>query len=72
MKVFREKYQKALKSLDVFNHHWKDIVINFIVQVPESKNLNENSTINIMMVVNKLSKQMHHESINEITILNTV
>ncbi len=45
VKISREKYQKALKSLDVLNHRWKDIVMNFIVTVSESKNLNENSTI---------------------------
>ncbi len=59
MKISKEKYQRALKSLDVLNHHWKDIVMNFIVTVSESKNLNENSTINILIVVNRLFKQVH-------------
>ncbi len=71
VKIFREKYQRALKSLDVFNHCWKDIVINFIMTVSESKNLNENSTINILIVVNKLSKQVHYEFMSEITALDT-
>ncbi len=38
VKIFREKYQKALKSLDVLNRRWKDIVMNFIMTVSESKN----------------------------------
>ena len=59
VKISKEKYQRALKSLDVLNHHWKDIVMNFIVTVSESKNLNENSTINILIVVNRLFKQVH-------------
>jgi len=71
VKISREKYQRALKSLDVLNHRWKDIVMNFIVTVSESKNLNENSTINILIVVNRLSKQVHYESMSEITALNT-
>ncbi len=71
VKISREKYQKALKSLDVFNRRWKDIVMNFIVTVSESKNLNENSTINILIVVNRLSKQVHYESMSEITALDT-
>ncbi len=71
MKIFREKYQKALKFLDVLNHRWKDIVMNFIMTVSESKNLNENSTINILIVVNRLSKQVHYESMSEITVLDT-
>ncbi len=71
VKISREKYQKALKSLDVLNHHWKDIVMNFIVTVSESKNLNENSTINILIVVNRLFKQVHYESMSEITALDT-
>ncbi len=71
VKISREKYQKALKSLDVFNRRWKDIVMNFIMTVSESKNLNENSTINILIVVNRLSKQVHYESMSEITALDT-
>ncbi len=71
VKVSREKYQRALKSLDVFNHCWKDIVMNFIMKLSESKNLNENSIINIMIVVNKLFKQVHYKFMNEITALDT-
>ena len=71
VKVSREKYQRALKSLDVFNYCWKDIVMNFIMKLSESKNLNENSIINIMIVVNKLFKQVHYEFMNEITALDT-
>ncbi len=71
VKISREKYQRALKSLDVFNRCWKDIVMNFIMTVSESKNLNENLTINILIVVNRLFKQVHYESMSEITALNT-
>jgi len=71
MKISREKYQRALKSLNVFNRRWKDIVMNFIMTVSESKNLNENLTINILIVVNRLSKQVHYKSMSEITALNT-
>jgi len=45
--------------------------MNFIVTVSESKNLNGNSTINILIVVNRLSKQVHYESMSEITALDT-
>ncbi len=71
VKIFREKYQRALKSLDILNRRWKDIVMNFIMTVSESKNLNENSMINILIVVNKLSKQVHYKSMSEITVLDT-
>ncbi len=71
VKISKEKYQKALKSLDVLNHCWKDIVMNFIMTVFKSKNLNENSTINILIVVNKLFKQVHYKSMSEITVLDT-
>ncbi len=71
VKIFREKYQRALKSLDVLNRRWKDIVMNFIMTVSESKNLNENLTINILIIVNRLSKQVHYESMSEITVLDT-
>jgi len=71
VKISKEKYQRVLKFLDILNHHWKDIVMNFIMTVSESKNLNENSTINILIVVNKLFKQVHYESMSEITVLDT-
>ncbi len=71
VKISREKYQRALKPLDVPNRRWKDIVMNFIVTVSESKDLNENSTINILIVVNRLSKQVHYEPMSEITALDT-
>jgi len=71
VKISREKYQEALKPLDVLNRRWKDIVMNFIVTVSESKNLNGNSTINILIVVNRLSKQVHYEPMSEITVLDT-
>jgi len=45
--------------------------MNFIMKLSESKNLNENSIINIMIVVNKLFKQVHYEFMNEITALDT-
>jgi len=71
VKISREKYQGALKPLDVPNRRWKDIAMNFIVTVPESKDLNENSTINILIVVNRLSKQVHYEPMSGITVLDT-
>jgi len=60
-----------LKSLDVPNRRWKDIAMNFIVTVPESKDLNENSAINILIVVDRLSKQVHYEPMSGITALDT-
>jgi len=71
VKVSREKYQGALKSLDVPNRRWKDIAMDFIVAEPESKDLNENSATNILIVVDRLSKQVHYEPMSEITALDT-
>jgi len=71
VKISREKYQGALKPLDVPNRRWKDIAMNFIVTVSESKDLNGNSAINILIVVNRLSKQVHYEPMSGITALDT-
>ena len=46
--------------------------MNFIIKLLKSKNLNENSITNIIIIINKLLKQIHHEFINEIIILNIV
>ncbi len=71
VKVSREKYQGTLKPLNILNRRWKDIAMNFIVGLSESKDLNENSVTNIMMIVNRLSKQVHYELMTGMTTLNT-
>ncbi len=45
--------------------------MDFIVTVSESKNLNGNSAINILVVVDRLSKQVHYEPMSGITALDT-
>ncbi len=67
-----KKVLKDFKVLNVFNKRWKYLIMNFIIKLLKSKNLNENSITNIIIIINKLLKQIHHEFINEIIILNIV
>jgi len=44
-------YNGFLKPIPILDQRWKDILINFIVNLPKSKGY-----INIIVVINRLSK----------------
>ena len=48
----------------------RNIFLNFIVSLLESKNLHENSIINILIIINRLFKQVHYEVMFEISVKN--
>ena len=50
-KALHEAYNGLLKLLPVLDRRWKDILIDFIVNLPKSKDYT-----NIMVVVDQLSK----------------
>ena len=66
-KLFRNKYSEALRPLFVFEVRWSNISIDFVVKFSKSKNLWEVECENMMIIVNKLSKQTHVKSIDELT-----
>ena len=47
-------YNGFLKPLPILDQRWKDILINFIVNLPKSK-----GCINIIVVIDQLSKIRH-------------
>jgi hypothetical protein len=53
-KASKERYQELLNSLSVSNRSWIDIILNFVVELSDSKEYNA-----IFMIVDRLSK-MHH------------
>ena len=60
-KASREKYNGLLKPLPVPERRWRDISVDFIVELPESQDYT-----NIMVVVDRLSKMKHFIPCNKI------
>ena len=67
VKPFHNKYSGALRPLPVPEVRWQDISIDFIVKLPKSKNIWGVECENMMVVVDRLSKQTHIEPIDELT-----
>ena len=65
-KPFRNKYSEAFRPLPVSEVRWSNISIDFVVKLPKSKNLWEVECENMMIIVNRLSKQTHVKSIDEL------
>ena len=66
-KLFRNKYSEALRFLFVSEVRWSNISIDFVIKLSKSKNLWEVKCENMMIIVNKLSKQTHVKFIDELT-----
>ena len=66
VKASREKKQGLLKPLPVPERRWRDISVDFIVELPEVRGLS-----NIMVVVDRLSKMFHTIPCGSITAPDT-
>ena len=66
-KFFRNKYFEALRFLFVLEVRWSNISIDFVIKLFKSKNLWEVKCENMMIIVNRLSKQTYVKFIDELT-----
>ena len=57
-KTFKNKYHGVLKILAVQDKKWVHISIDFIIDFPVNRNFWGNFCINIMVMVNRLSKMV--------------
>ncbi len=53
-KAVRDIYNEFLNSLSISNRSWTDIILNFVIELSESRDYNA-----VLMIINRLSK-MHH------------
>ena len=58
-KPSRLHYQGALKPLPVPERRWTDISMDFVIGLPSSPNKNGKLCTNLIVVMNRLSKQAH-------------
>ena len=65
-KYFRNKYNEMLKSLSMSKQWWFDIFVDFVIFLSLSNNLWDVICKNMMIVVNRLFKNMIYESINDL------
>jgi len=66
IKPSREKNHDMLKPNPISDRRWKDISIDFVIGLPKSLGLNDELCQNLMVVVDRLTKQVHAISINNI------
>jgi hypothetical protein len=67
IKPSRIKYQEILKPLSMPEKRWQDISIDFIKKLPRNRGFDGLSCVNIMVVVDRFSKQAHYISYRSIT-----
>jgi len=66
-KYFRNRYSGVLKSLPVPSQRWRDVSIDFVVELPPSLNMWNVECKNIMVITDRLSKDVVYEPINDLT-----
>ena len=65
-KDFRNKYFETFWFLFVFEIRWSYISIDFVIKFSKNKNLWKVKCENIMIIVNKISKQTYVKFIDEL------
>ncbi len=66
-KYFHNRYSDVLKSLSIPSQRWRDVSIDFVVELPPSLNMWNVECKNIMVITNRLSKDVVYEPINDLT-----
>ena len=72
IKYFRNHYNEKLKSLPMSKRRWIDIFIDFITMLSLNKNLWNVKCKNIMIVVDRLFKDVYYESIDDFIFVEIV
>jgi hypothetical protein len=70
-KAARDKYQELLNSLSIFDRLWTNIILDFVIELLDSRNYNV-----ILMIIDRLSKMHYYISCitneNETTVEETI
>jgi hypothetical protein len=70
-KAARDKYQRLLNSLSIFDRFWTNIILDFVIELFDNRDYNV-----ILMIIDRLSKMHHYISCttneNETTVEETI
>ena len=69
-KTLRNKYHGVFKLLPVSDNKWVHISIDFIIDLPVNRDFWGRNSINIMVIVDRLSKMMKCIFLDGITVKN--
>ena len=72
IKYFRNRYSEKLKSLSMPKRKWIDIFIDFVMSLPLNKNFWNVKCKNIMIVVDRLFKDIYYESIDDLIFVEII
>ena len=72
IKYFRNRYNKKFKFLPMSKRKWIDIFIDFVMALFFNKNFWDVKCKNIMIVVDRLFKDVYYESIDDFTFVEVV
>ena len=65
-KAVCHKPYRDLQSLLISTHQWKDLFMNFVIGLPLSADWKSNNYDSILVIVNRLTKMVHHKPIKVI------
>ena len=62
-KAVRHKPYRNLQQLTILNHYWKDLSMDFVTGLPQSADLRGNGYDLILVIVDRLTKMVHHKPV---------
>ena len=71
IKPSREGYQGLLRPLPVATERWKHIAMDFVVDLPRSKDWQGNEFHSLFVVVDRMTKQVHITPCDDLSTRNT-
>ena len=60
-KAVRHKLYRNLQQLPVPNHYWKDLSMDFVIELPQSADWRGNNHDSILVIVDRLTKMVYYE-----------
>ena len=72
IKYFQNRYNKKFKFLSMSKRRWIDIFIDFVMTLSFSKNFWDVKCKNIMIVIDRLFKNVYYELIDDFTFVEVV
>lgn len=63
LKIVWPKLYSNFQSLQVFTHEWKNLLIDFVMELPISTNWKSDTYNSILVIINRFIKMLYYKSI---------